>query len=468
MSGPLAGLEGTRIQRVDVPEPDLLALGLHGPDVRATLLLSTSPRAAGVGCVHERPRGLVTEGIAKLLRNLLEGTRIERTLDAGGGALAIDLRLGPETLALIHEGATKSPNLLVLDGLGRVVAALHPDRLAPRGLQLGEPWEPPPSDLLRDVPGDLPALLEAGRALLETRQSQRNAERRVALLRGIRRARERMARRAAATLGDLDRAAEAPRMRQDAGALLANLHVLARHCVVADLLDWSTDPPTARTVEIDPERGPKGTAEALFTRARKLEAGASIAAARHAEAHAVVARLDALHERLMTSDDTALEALEGEAVQLGAGPKARARVARRSRNEPSRSPFRQYVGHGGRPIRVGKTARDNDELTFRHATPHDLWLHVRGASGSHVVVPLGRNEACPPELLIDAAHLAAHFSHARGEALVEVETARRKQLRKPRGGAPGQVLVAQGKTLALRVENARLARLLAAAHAAGD
>ena len=36
--------------------------------------------------------------------------------------------------------------------------------------------------------------------------------------------------------------------------------------------------------------------------------------------------------------------------------------------------------------RVGKSAKDNDALTLRHAKPNDLWLHVRGMPGSHVLL----------------------------------------------------------------------------------
>ena len=40
----------------------------------------------------------------------------------------------------------------------------------------------------------------------------------------------------------------------------------------------------------------------------------------------------------------------------------------------------------GREILVGRSSRENDELTFQMAAPDDFWLHAGDYSGSHVVV----------------------------------------------------------------------------------
>lgn len=459
MSGALAALLGARIRRVDVPEPDLLALTLGGGDLdrEIVLVISTDPAAPGLGCVPDRPRGRPAEGVAKQLRNLLEGARLERAIETGGGALAVDLRRGEDVLALVHESLAARSNTIVLDAEGRAIAALHPRRLALRGLRLGEPWSPAELVRIRDVPGDLDTLGEAGASLLARRRELRDRARRAGLERGIRKTRQRLERRAHATLEDLDRLSEVPGLRARGSAILAALHTIPRGATELELPDYASDPPRAVRVTIDPAIGPRGSADALFARARKLEAGAAIASARHDEALAIVARLDALREQL-ASEDADLDTIEAGARKLGV---ALERASTPRRHEPDeRAPFRRYVGHGERTILVGRTGRDNDALTFQHARPHDLWLHVRGLAGSHVIVPLARDEACPQELLLDAAHLAAHFSSARGEPQLEIQYAPRKHLKKPKGGAPGQVIVTQEKVFVLRLEPRRLTRLL--------
>ena len=99
----------------------------------------------------------------------------------------------------------------------------------------------------------------------------------------------------------------------------------------------------------------------------------------------------------------------------------------------------------GFTILVGKGDEENDRLTFGVAEPCDLWLHVSGPAGSHVVIrnPDGLDLADVPRAVVErAAELAAWHSKARGaRGKVEVHLCRIADIRKPRGFAPGQVLL---------------------------
>jgi len=97
----------------------------------------------------------------------------------------------------------------------------------------------------------------------------------------------------------------------------------------------------------------------------------------------------------------------------------------------------------GFEVLVGKGDAANDALTFDVAEPRDFWLHVAGPAGSHVVV---RNpdalEELPRSVLERAAELAAWHSKARGRrGKVEVHVCRVADVSKPRGFAPGEVLL---------------------------
>lgn len=101
------------------------------------------------------------------------------------------------------------------------------------------------------------------------------------------------------------------------------------------------------------------------------------------------------------------------------------------------------VHHDGFEILVGKGARDNDHLTTRIAEPHDFWLHTAEYAGSHVVV---RNpdelRELPRPVAQRAAELAAWHSKGRGaRGKVEVHLCRASDVKKPRGYAPGKVLL---------------------------
>jgi predicted ribosome quality control (RQC) complex YloA/Tae2 family protein len=110
-------------------------------------------------------------------------------------------------------------------------------------------------------------------------------------------------------------------------------------------------------------------------------------------------------------------------------------------------PYRVYRSSGGLEIRVGRGARHNDDLTFHHSAPDDVWLHARHAAGAHVVLRWQGEDNPPARDLREAAVLAAVCSKARTSGSVPVDWTRRKYVRKPRRAPPGQVLVERVKTL---------------------
>jgi predicted ribosome quality control (RQC) complex YloA/Tae2 family protein len=88
-------------------------------------------------------------------------------------------------------------------------------------------------------------------------------------------------------------------------------------------------------------------------------------------------------------------------------------------------------------------------LTFDVADPHDFWMHVAGPAGSHVLVRNPQKlEELPRSVLEAAAGLAAWHSKARGSrGKVEVHVCRVADVSKPRGFAPGQVLLRRWKAV---------------------
>jgi predicted ribosome quality control (RQC) complex YloA/Tae2 family protein len=442
-----APLEGARVRRIDVPESDLAALtvsleGTGGPRVEAVLLLSFAPAHPGLGLVLERPRGAPATSFCMLLRKHLEGAVLV-TIEGDGRALALRFRRGPERRVVVI-----GPGMFVLELEDRA----HTQRAGVLDPLASPRWELPRASTRQ-------ALEEAGSALLEARAGRDEREEVRSLLAALRKLARRLEQRVRAVERDLARSEEVPELRARGALLLANLAAIPRGASEARLLDPSEEPPREVVVELDPARDPREQAGAWFERARKLERGERISRERLARSRETLARADALLRALADPaghDDAALGAARALVSSESGTPRAR---GPRPKPEP-RLPYRRIVGHGEREIRVGRGARDNDALTQKHAASHDLWLHARGVAGAHVVVPLARGEVCPAELLLDAATLAAHFSDARGERVVEVDHLPRGKVRKRKGMPPGKVEIDHPKTLAVRVEARRLERLL--------
>ena len=131
--------------------------------------------------------------------------------------------------------------------------------------------------------------------------------------------------------------------------------------------------------------------------------------------------------------------------------------SRRSPSPPSdpeqgiwqgRSVARRFVSPDGLTVLVGRSAADNDLLTFELGSPRDAWLHVAAESGSHVVVrnPDGL-ERLPRDTLHFAAALAARHSKAKNASRVAVHVATCAEVSKQRGSPPGEVTLRRYSTL---------------------
>jgi hypothetical protein len=293
--------------------------------------------------------------------------------------------------------------------------------------------------------------------------------RRDALARALRKAIAKVERRVAAVTGDLSRIGDADALAARAQLFVAVASNAPRGTRQLRAVDWSSGQATVVELTIDPARSAGEQMNALFKRARRLKEGGRIARARLEEARAALAGLEgALTE--LANDQADLDALEARGRAAAArdfklapsGARGSSMSGPRERERAARPPYRTFVGASQARILVGRGAAHNDTLTLQVARPHDLWLHARGTAGAHVVVPLPKGKSCPPDWLVEAAHLAAHFSDARDERLVDVVYTPRRYLRKPRGSAPGLVVVDREKVFVLRKDDQILKRLLEA------
>jgi len=103
-------------------------------------------------------------------------------------------------------------------------------------------------------------------------------------------------------------------------------------------------------------------------------------------------------------------------------------------------PYKEFEFEGYR-IWVGKNAQSNDELTQRYSYKEDLWLHVRNASGSHVLIKHIAGKPFPKKVIEKAAELAAWYSKRKTESNCPVIVTPKKFVRKPKGFYPGQVKI---------------------------
>jgi len=445
----LRGSVGKIVVRPGEPTAIVLEVG------RDRLLLSAHPRASRISLDARKQPATPPTAFAMLLRKHLSGLR--PVLAAPPGERVVTLDFGPGRDRVVAELTGPHANVFLLAADGTILGALRPTRSRTRPLDVGVVWTPPPpapadarwrgKNRFGEPPGVTDRIAAHYDALLVEEETRLLRERAGATLR---RDHERLARREQALLQDLERIAEAARYRKLGDLLLAHAGDLrgrgAASAIVPD--DFVDGAPL--TIPLDPALDARENAARYYKQHKRLSAGR-----RHAEARLAATRGDlaALQTRIASLPRLGLDDLRA----LVHAPPPRVR----GRGPEERLPYREFRSATGDLIWVGRSASDNDTLTFRHARGGDVWLHTRDAPGAHVIVPARSGTAPSEATLLDAATLAAHYSPLGREAQVDVHVTQVKNLRKPRSAPAGMVYASDTRTLRVRMDPERVRRLLA-------
>ena len=257
----------------------------------------------------------------------------------------------------------------------------------------------------------------------------------------LRQAEKRVQRQLAALAQDEPRPGEPEELRAQAEWLLA----LASQIQPGQReLRVDLGPEEQLVIPLDPDRSPVEQAERLFRRAAKLERAARFIPQRRAKLEADLAFLAQLGSDLALAQNQP-EIAQVEEELRRAGLLRRERKRRPAKGGATGGPLR-FTSPEGFTILVGRNARQNERVTFREAKGEDLWLHVRDAPGSHVVIRSG-GRAVSPETVRMAAQLAAYYSSQRGERAVPVAVTRRRFVSRAPGGHPGLVHIRHEETV---------------------
>lgn len=219
--------------------------------------------------------------------------------------------------------------------------------------------------------------------------------------------------------------------RHHADLIMIHQSSLTRRMREASLLDPISEEEIV--VSLNPRLKPIENAQALYERAKRLRRGRPIVTRR-------LRRLEGELARLREGVD-AIERGEGicdDLLSLISTP--------RTKKRPSPPTAHRTFSILGYSVQVGKDAVQNETL-LRSANPADLWLHAKGVPGSHVFVRHRGKTGYSPEVIREAALLAARFSKAREERWVEVSYTTVNHVRKPKGSPPGLVILSKEETL---------------------
>jgi predicted ribosome quality control (RQC) complex YloA/Tae2 family protein len=191
---------------------------------------------------------------------------------------------------------------------------------------------------------------------------------------------------------------------------------------------YATDPVT---ISLEPDLSAAQNANKLFAKAKRREE--------------VLEKL-LIREATRTTQEQQLRALLGE-VQTAPELRLRSLLEVHSPNSESPPPVgMRYRTSNGLEVLVGRNSKENELLTHRIAKSADIWFHVQGYPGSHVILR-GLNKEIPFADILQAASIAAWFSKARGSTSVAVDYLFAKHVWRPKGAKAGAVHFSHQKTV---------------------
>ncbi|MDO9509036.1 MAG: NFACT family protein [Thermovirgaceae bacterium] len=187
----------------------------------------------------------------------------------------------------------------------------------------------------------------------------------------------------------------------------------------ATLPQWRGEEFEDMTIDLDPSKSLSQNAQYYFRKFRKFNVDRE-------ELNMKLREID-LEELELSSFSEKIEIIH-DFVSLAEITPEILSFSREKTKRISHGPVKifDYMGH---QIIAGSNRKGNRKVTFVFAAGEDLWFHVRGMPGGHVILK-SPSDAEPGDIILEfAASLAAHFSKASTASRVQVDYTRRKHVR---------------------------------------
>ncbi len=458
---------GGFIQKIQQPTPDTVILFLRRPGRSLSILLSAHSQYGRLHILTQKiPYASTPPSFCQYLRAHILGAKIHRLSQTPHDRIVwFELKKGEHAFFLVVALVGRSANIFVLNAQTVVLRSLKPSRqiVGQPFTLVACPWgdEMPQESFLpvHDAEGihfPVSERIEAAHSLSE--QSAWIEDQRHQQIAHLRKHVKKLQRRITKLTQDFEKVSAYREYGRYGELLKSHVSTLRKGQDQMTVVDYFDEKLPELTLPLNPEKDGPGNLKDYFTKHGKFTGAQKNLVPRLEETKTELVKLQKELQDLESGKMTGSSRQEDDQRAAQSVPPPQ---------DPQRSglkrqtaiPYRQFYSQDGQAILVGKTAKDNDAVTFKVSKPDDLWLHARGTPGSHVVIKLEKKQQVPPETLKDAATLALFYSDLRKSGKGEVIYTLKKNVRKPKGAKPGSVTVTQEKSLWVFVDQARLDRL---------
>jgi predicted ribosome quality control (RQC) complex YloA/Tae2 family protein len=449
-------LHGAFLNKIVRSGPEDWVFVFRAGGAKLPLLVSLSSASGRIHLTSHAPEAEVERGhFTDMLKKHILGARLASIAQVNADRVVMmtfDTAHGLRSVAAEIMGSRG--NMYVMDEQGAVMSAAL-DRKS--RLSTGQAYAPPPTPVgsgftpdqavATSPSGDFAFNREMEKKFESTAKAERLAKFKAMALAPLRVEMKKSAKRGrdlALEKEGLLRHSDCKRLGDILSANFALLKKGASSIKAPDV--YSADGATVE-IPLDPAKGPAENIQRYYKLYRKFEKGIP----------RIDVEIEALGNRVkeLTGKIAVIEKMEEMAEALKASTptaQTRQRVAGKKKEKGKPKFARRFISTDGIEIIVGRTDRENEEITFKVANGRDLWLHARDYPGSHVVARLPKNAEPSQTTLRECAMLAIHYSKAAKSGKGEVTYSRAKDVTKPKGAPPGKVYVRGAKVLTVKVE----------------
>ncbi len=239
-------------------------------------------------------------------------------------------------------------------------------------------------------------------------------------------------------VGTVENADSAEKFQLSGELITANMHVIEPNAEKVNLLNYYTG--EIATIKLDPNKDAAQNAQKYFKKYKKAKSAIVNSKIQLKTAQNELAYLESVeHTLAIASTPEDVDEIRRELAAQDYVKKKHQKYKKKEA-ELKFNPIK-YISSEGYEIFAGRNNVENDYLTFKFANKRDLWLHVKGIPGSHIIIRKKdkKEELFPDQTISEAAVIAAYHSRAKNSGQVAVDYSEVKNIKKPGNSQPGMV-----------------------------
>lgn len=266
-------------------------------------------------------------------------------------------------------------------------------------------------------------------------QAERVRQKGQDLLKTATNARDRVRRKIALQEKEYAQTQDRDKLRICGELLTANFYRMARGASKVVVENYYEPDCPSIEIRLDPRLSPQENAAKYFKHYNKAKTAEKILTEQLRQGREELAYLESVLQQLSQAE--AEQDFNDIRAELTDGGYIRSRGKKQPGFQRASKP-REFRSSAGLRILVGRSNKQNDQLTCKMAGPRDIWLHTQKIHGSHVILC---TEGAEPDdqSLEEAAVLAAYYSQGRDGGKVPVDYTPARYVKKPAGAKPGMV-----------------------------